>query len=66
MGAVAADSKSKKGNDENWEGGAVLQLDEEKRLKEMKGEVEEEDNRTKISISNQPVLKKSILHNRCE
>lgn len=35
------------------------QLDEEKRLKEMKGEAEEEDNRTKISISNQPALKKN-------
>lgn len=35
--------------------GGVAQLDEEKRLKEMEGE---EDNRTKISISNQPALKK--------
>lgn len=38
------------------------QLEEGRRWKEMEGE---EDNRAKISISNQPALKKkSILHNR--
>lgn len=36
--------------------GGVPQLEEEKRLKETEGE---EDDRTKISISNQPVLKKN-------
>lgn len=43
--------------------GRVVQL--ENRLKETEGE-DEEDNSTKISISNQPALKKkkSILHNR--
>lgn len=39
----------------------AAKLEEERRLKEMEGR---DDSRTKISISNQSALKKSILHSR--
>lgn len=42
--------------------GGVPQLEEEKRLEEMEGK---EDNRTKISISNQPALKNPFCITDC-
>lgn len=49
----------------SMEMGGLPQLEEEKRLKEMHGEEEEEDNRTKISISNQPALKNPFCVTDC-